>query len=44
MKSRERRPILAAAGALALTTALGGCGLLPRPHQKMATTLLNRMR
>jgi Raf kinase inhibitor-like YbhB/YbcL family protein len=36
MKSRDRRPILAAAGALALTTALGGCGLIGQPQNKSA--------
>ncbi|MFB4303374.1 YbhB/YbcL family Raf kinase inhibitor-like protein [Actinomadura sp. NTSP31] len=36
MKSRDRRPIPAAAGVLALTMALGGCGLIGQPQNKSA--------
>lgn len=36
MMSRDRRPILAAAGALALAGALSGCGLIGEPQNKSA--------
>ncbi|WP_030166887.1 YbhB/YbcL family Raf kinase inhibitor-like protein [Spirillospora albida] len=36
MMSRDRRPILAAAGALALAGALSGCGLIGPPQNKSA--------
>lgn len=36
MMSRDRRPILAAAGALALAGSLGGCGLIGQPENKSA--------
>ncbi|TDC44509.1 YbhB/YbcL family Raf kinase inhibitor-like protein [Actinomadura sp. KC345] len=34
--SRDRRPILAAAGAFALTGVLGGCGLIGEPENQSA--------
>ncbi|MFC6884650.1 MULTISPECIES: YbhB/YbcL family Raf kinase inhibitor-like protein [Actinomadura] len=34
--SRERRPVAAAAGALALAGALSGCGLIGQPQNKSA--------
>ncbi|TYK46377.1 YbhB/YbcL family Raf kinase inhibitor-like protein [Actinomadura decatromicini] len=34
--SRDRRPIKAAAGALALAGSLGGCGLIGQPENKSA--------
>src|SRR5437868_6275692 len=36
MMSRDRRPILAAAGTLVLATALSGCGLIGRPQNESA--------
>ncbi|MCP9949273.1 MULTISPECIES: YbhB/YbcL family Raf kinase inhibitor-like protein [Actinomadura] len=36
MMSRDRRPILAAAGALALAGTVGGCGLIGQPENKSA--------
>lgn len=36
MMSKDRRPILAAAGALALAGALGGCGLIGKPQNESA--------
>ncbi|WP_242886613.1 MULTISPECIES: YbhB/YbcL family Raf kinase inhibitor-like protein [Actinomadura] len=36
MMSRDRRPIPAVAGALALAFSLGGCGLIGRPQNKSA--------
>ncbi|MEU4823123.1 MULTISPECIES: YbhB/YbcL family Raf kinase inhibitor-like protein [Actinomadura] len=36
MMSRERRPVMAAAGALALAGALSGCGLIGQPQNKSA--------
>ncbi|MEV3920659.1 YbhB/YbcL family Raf kinase inhibitor-like protein [Actinomadura coerulea] len=34
--SRDRRPVMAAAGALALAGALSGCGLIGQPQNKSA--------
>ncbi|MES9605296.1 MULTISPECIES: YbhB/YbcL family Raf kinase inhibitor-like protein [Actinomadura] len=36
MMSRDRRPVTAAAGALALAGALSGCGLIGQPQNKSA--------
>lgn len=36
MMTKDRRPILAAAGALALAGALSGCGLIGQPQNKSA--------